>query len=102
MDVDDESTRADVLVNLDFDFTQRYVEIRHYTFKDVLIQIGGLKAIVEPALAAILPIFAVTFFFRLANIIKRKYENRMRMEIRNFFKKTKEALNRALHLIHNH
>lgn len=66
------SDNSNVYINVDFDYTHRFYKHYYYAPKDLLKNVGALKAIILPFLAYLMPVYALVFFFRLARILQDK------------------------------
>ena len=72
-----------IVMQLNFDFTQRVFTYNYYTFSDILSRIGGLQGSIMPLLAQIAPLFVLYFLYKLCKIIKQKLYESFEKEANN-------------------
>lgn len=75
------------------DFTQREYTYKYFTFLDVISAIGGVNAFISPIVKNLAPLFMLYFMYRLAVIIKGKYLEEYRQELKEFVKYASDQLN---------
>ena len=61
-----------IISNIDFEFTDRIYRIHFYGLMDMLSEIGGLKASLEPLIGLFTPLFIASFLYQLAGVIQFK------------------------------
>jgi hypothetical protein len=70
----DSFNSSTILMQLNFDFTQRVFSYNYFTFADILSRIGGLQGSIMPLLGQLTPLFMLYFLVKLCEIIKEKLE----------------------------
>lgn len=84
---------------VDFDFWQRRYQITYYDVSTCLATLGGLKAVIDPLIGLILPLLALSFFYKMSIIIQENYERRTKHEFARFLDKTVQVLAEAIQMI---
>jgi hypothetical protein len=71
---------SDMVVSLDFDFTQREYTVTFVTFWDIFAEIGGLKAAILPLVHILVPFWILFFLISLSHIIKDASAEKAKLE----------------------
>lgn len=85
-----------IVSNIDFEFTQRIYNIHYYTFLDMLSNIGGLRASLEPIFGLFLPVFTAYFMYSFAGVVERKIADNRRAKMAQLIKCAKQKFAQIL------
>ena len=83
--VTDNTNRA-VVINVNFDFTQREYTILYKTFSDVFQSLGALKSALSPFFQPLFILLPLYFLYHLANITRDSSRNQTRLEFMDMLK----------------
>ena len=60
--------------NIDFDFTERIYDVHYYGFKDIFVNLGGIKELLVHLFTYFIPFFTLSFLYDISGIIDKKME----------------------------
>lgn len=74
---EDDYESSDVIIMIDYEFTEKKYIISYFGYMDILSKIGGISASISPVLGIIAPAFILFYLHSLSLIIienhKKKY-----------------------------
>lgn len=70
-----------MIMNVDFDFTQRRYSYNYFGVFDILAVLGGFRASIVPIVGVFMPLIYLHFLWSLAGIISTKIETEQENEL---------------------
>ena len=95
----EKTEESDVYINCNFDYTKVLYRHTYFTFKDVVKDMGALKAVILPLIALSLPFMALGFHFKLARIIQKHHDKDCKEAIDKYFDRSKKVCEWAIEQI---
>lgn len=78
---EDDYESSDVIIMIDYEFTERMYKISYFGYMDILSKIGGINASVTPLLGMIAPAFIIFYLHSLSIIIIDKHKEKYNGEV---------------------
>ena len=89
---EDDYSSSDVVIMIDYEFTERKYIISYFGYMDILSKIGGLAASISPVLGMIAPAFILFYLHSLSQIIIQKHKAKFKDEVLKIYQDYKQLL----------
>jgi len=89
---EDDYESSDVIVMIDYEFTERNYIINYFGYMDILSKIGGISASISPVLGFCAPAFILFYLHSLSQIIIQKHKVKYQEEVNQIYKDYKQFL----------
>ena len=81
----DDYNSSDVIILIDYEFTEREYILKYFGFMDILSKIGGIYAFASPILGLLAPGYILFYLYLLSQIIIQKHKDKFREEILDLY-----------------
>ena len=89
---EDDYSSSDVIIMIDYEFTERKYIISYFGYMDILSKIGGIAASISPVLGMIAPAFILFYLHSLSQVIIRKHKAKFKDEVLKIYQDYKQFL----------
>ena len=84
------ASNSNTLINMHFDYTQRFYSHQAYTLRLIVKHIGAMNSVIFPFVNLMYPLAALLFLYKMAGIAQRSYDKEAREAIGLFYARARE------------
>lgn len=89
---EDDYESSDVIIMIDYEFTEKKYIISYFGYMDILSKIGGISASISPVLGIIAPAFILFYLHSLSLIIIENHKKKYQEEVLDIYTDYKKFL----------